>query len=236
MNGLKQSLITLCLFPAYLQAENVMIFSTIENSSYATISKTIMDIAYKRLKVDISVLDLPAERAVITANSGTVDGELYRIKNIQLKYKNLIMIPVPIGKLEGIAISQNKSISMNNWEELSGHRVCFRRGVKFAEKGLSNITARVINSNKQLMTMLEQKRCDIIVIARITSIPLMNRLIESKKIELYYNILQTYPLYHYLHKKNSHLVPQLTKVLNDMQREGIIDRVRSQFINAMIDR
>lgn len=230
MNPLKFAVFVLSLSPAFLAAKDLMTFSTIENSPYATISERVMRIAYARLNIDLSTLDLPATRAIITSNSGTVDGELYRIKNIHSKYKNLIMIPVPIGKLEGVAITWKKDIAITTWDELSGQNVCFRRGVKFAEAGLNTMRAQPVGANKQLFNMLKTKRCDVIIIARITSIPLVSEFIETQQIKLYQSVLQSYPLFHYLHKKNKHLKPKLTRVLNEMQQEGIIQKVRSQFI------
>lgn len=230
MSPFKLAVFVLCLSPAFLPAKELMTFSTIENSPYATISERVMRVAYNRLKIDISTLNLPAKRALMTANSGTVDGELYRIKNVQSKYENLIMIPVPIGKLEGVAITWKKDIAITNWEKLSSQNVCFRRGVKFAEAGLSNIRAQDVGTNKQLFRMLKTKRCDVIVIARITSIPMVSEFIKSQKSKLYQSVLQSYPLYHYLHKKNKHLEPKLTKVLEEMEQEGLIQAIRSQFI------
>lgn len=236
MHTLKLIIFSLCLWPVVLHAKDLMKFSTIENSPYSTISEHVMRIAYSRLNIDMSVLDLPAQRAIITANAGEVDGELYRIKNVQLKYKNLIMIPVSIGRLEGIGITSNKDISIKEWGDLSNHQVCYRRGVKFAELGLSHIKARAVNSNKQLFIMLEEKRCDVIVIARITSIPMVMGFIERQKAPLFQSVLQTYPLFHYLHYKNKKLAPKLIKELKKMQQEGLIEQVRSQFIEKMADK
>lgn len=234
MNILKLTVFVLCMYPAFLPAKDHVTFSTIENSPYATISERVMRIAYNRLKLDMSILNLPAKRALITSNAGTIDGELYRIKNLQLKYKNLIMVPVPIGKLEGIAITWNKDIQIKEWEDLSSQNVCFRGGVKFAEAGLNNMKARAVSSNSQLFNMLKKKRCDVIVIARITSIPMVKDFIKTQKTQLYQTVLQTYPLYHYLHKKNEHLQPELTKVLQQMQQEGIMEETRSQFIATRV--
>jgi polar amino acid transport system substrate-binding protein len=233
MNFLKMAIFTLTLSPGFLQAQNLMRFTTIEKSSYATISEHVMRVAYDRLGIDMFVISLPAERAILAANMGTADGELYRIKNMQFKYKNLIMVPVPIGKLEGIAITKNKKISIKKWEELAIHRTCFRHGVKFAEAGLNNIKAQPVSLNSQLFGMLRKNRCDIIVIARITSIPLMLNFIATQKVPIYQSVLQTYPLFHYLHKKNAHLLPRLVKVLKKMQQEGLIEKIRSEFIVAM---
>jgi tRNA A37 N6-isopentenylltransferase MiaA len=54
--------------------------------------------------------------------------------------------------------------------------------------------------------------------------------IKTQKAHLYQSVLQTYPLFHYLHKKNSHLTKKLNKTLKNMQQEGLIDEIRSQFI------
>lgn len=232
MSLLKLAVFVLCLSPALLPAKELMTFSTIENSPYATISERVMRVAYSRLKIDISTVSLPATRALMTANSGTVDGELYRIKNVQAKYKNLIMIPVPIGKLEGIAITWKKDLSITSWGSLSDQNVCFRRGVKFAEAGLSKIKAQAVGTNKQLFSMLNTKRCDVIIIARITSIPMVADFINTQKSKLYQSVLQSYPLFHYLHKKNRHIEPKLSQALLEMQQEGLIEALRTRFITT----
>jgi ABC-type amino acid transport substrate-binding protein len=90
--------------------------------------------------------------------------------------------------------------------------------------------ARSVDSNKQLFDLLKKKRCDVIIIARITSIPMVIDYIKTQKAQLYQSVLQTYPLFHYLHKKNSHLTENLNKTLKNMQKEGLIDEIRSQFI------
>ncbi len=218
-----------------LQAKSDIIFTTIEKSSYAKISERVMREAYSRLGMVMSVESLPAERAIVVANTGSVDGELYRIKNIQYKYNNLIMIPIPIGKMEGLAITKNENLSLNTWEDLANHEVCFRNGVKFSEVGLSNIEANPVNSNTQLFGMLAKDRCDIIVIAHITSIPLTAKFNAAQKQALHQSVLQTYPLFHYLHKKNAHLAPKLTEVLKEMQQEELIDKIRAQFITEMLN-
>ncbi|OMH29103.1 ABC transporter substrate-binding protein [Motiliproteus sp. MSK22-1] len=214
-------------------ANNKIDISAIEKSSYATISERVLRIAYNRMGIEMTVIDLPAERAIHDANAGVVDGELYRIKDVHLKYKNLIMIPVPIGIMEGIAITKNKSLNLTKWDDLKDHRVCIRNGVKFSEAGTRNFSVRSVNSNYQLFGMLTKNRCDVIIIAHLTSIPLTVDFSKKEKIKLYKHILQVYPLYHYLHKKNSHLVPKLVEVLKKMEDEGVIADVRAQYISEI---
>jgi len=226
-------IMTLLLSLSSLKAQDKLTFTAIENSSYATISKLVLKVAYDRLGIEIHVIDLPAERAIVMSNTGRVDGELYRIKNIHHKYKNLIMVPIEIGILEGMAITKNKSLSIDGWDKLSSHRVCIRRGVKFSEEGTRKYKVRPVTFNAQLFDMLAKNRCDVITIARITSIPLVVSFVKKNNTQLYERVLQTYPLYHYLHKKNAHLLPKLVKVLKNMKKEGLISKIRSEFISKV---
>lgn len=230
MNFLRSLLIYAMLLPSQLVAETSMEFSAIERSSYATISERVLKEAYSRLGIEIVVNSLPAQRAISDANSGISDGELYRIKNIHHKYTNLLMVPVPVGIMEGVAITANSELTISGWEDLSKHRVCIRNGVKFAEAGTRSIKAHAVNSNDQLFRMLGEKRCEVIIIAHLTSIPLGLDFVKRKGTELYQSVLQIYPLYHYLHKKNAKLLPRLATVLKEMENEGVISKIRSNYI------
>ncbi|MFD2205849.1 substrate-binding periplasmic protein [Kiloniella antarctica] len=221
------------LWPISGAAQEQLVFTGIENSSYATISERVMREAYGRLGIDAKFPRLPAARALAVANSGRVDGELYRIKNIQLKYKKLIMLPVPIGIMEGVAITTNSKISLDGWQSLEPYRVCIRNGVKFAEAGTKKMKVDVANSNEQLFMNLGMNRCDVIVLARLTSIELAQNFEKEMKIPLQYHVVQTYPLFHYLHKKNKHLVPKLTEILEAMEADGTIAKIRAQYIDEI---
>ena len=233
MKIFKIAVFLLYFSPEILHAKNTMEFSAIENSSYATISERVLKVAYSRLGIEMVVKNLPAQRAIHEANTGIVDGELYRIKNVHLKYKNLIMIPIPIGIMEGIAITRQIKPPISGWEDLSPYRICIRNGVKFAEAGTRQFEVRAVNSNRQLFGMLGKDRCDAIIIARLTSIPLALDFIKKQKIQIHQSLLQVYPLYHYVHKKNVKLVPKLIEVLKNMQEEGIISKIRSQYISEI---
>ncbi|WP_417453205.1 substrate-binding periplasmic protein [Kiloniella sp.] len=221
------------LWPTSILAQEPLAFTGIENSSYATISKQVMKEAYRRLGLDVKFTDLPAARSLAVANSGRVDGELYRIKDIHLKYKNLIMVPVPIGIMEGVAITTNSEISLQEWESLAPYRVCIRNGVKFAEAGTKNMKVDVSNSNEHLFYNLGLNRCDVIILARLTSIKLAQDFETEMERPVYYHVIQTYPLFHYLHKKNKPLVLKLTKTLENMQIDGTIAKIRASYIEGI---
>ncbi|RED49854.1 substrate-binding periplasmic protein [Aestuariispira insulae] len=228
-------LVTFLLFFRSLSApaQETLVISGIEKSSYATISERVMREAYGRMGITVEFSGLPAERALVVADSGRVDGELYRIKNVHLKYPNLIMLPVPIGIMEGIAITTDPGIELKNWDDLGHYSVCIRTGVKFAEAGTRHLQVQTVNSNELMFQMLGLERCDVIVLARLTSIALAQEFSRRENKPVQYHLLQTYPLFHYLHKKNAHLVPELTTVLEAMKSEGRIAAIRAAYIEEI---
>ena len=221
------------LWPGFASAQPPLVFTGIENSSYTEISERVMREAYGRLGIPVSFSRLPAARALVVSNSGKADGELYRIRNIHREYPNLIMIPVPIGVVEGVALTVKPEISLADWDRLRAHRVCIRNGVKFAEAGTRGMEVYIANSNDHLFAMLGKGRCDVIVMARLTSLALAQDFTRRSGKPVRYHLLQTYPLFHYLHRKNEHLVPVLTQVLKAMQADGTIARIRQRYIEEI---
>lgn len=215
-------------------AKDTLEFTTIDGSAYAVISERVLREAYKRLGIDINVSGRPAPRAIHEANIGRSDGELYRIKNIHKKYPNLLMVSVPVGIMEGIALTTQNDLKISDWKALSPHRVCIRNGVKFAEAGTSHMKVNAVSSNDQLFSMLGRERCDVIIIARLTSIPMTLKFAKQHQTSLFQSVVETYPLYHYLHKKNADLKPKLEQVLYNMQKAGIIRQIRNDYIAELL--
>lgn len=224
----------LLLWPISSAAQDPLVFTGIENSSYSVFTERVMREAYGRLDIAVEFASLPAARALVTSNSGQADGELYRIKDMHLKYPNLIMIPVPIGVMEGVAITVDPAIRLNDWDSLRAHRVCIRNGVKFAEAGTRGMNPDIANSNDHLFTMLGKGRCDVIVLARLTSLAISRDFTMRSGKPVQYHLMQTYPLFHYLHKKNAGLVSRLTLVLEAMEADGTIALIREQYIDEVI--
>jgi polar amino acid transport system substrate-binding protein len=91
---------------------------------------------------------------------------------------------------------------------------------------------RVVNSDRELFDLLENDIVDLVVISRINALTLRGegagdgiRTVEPP--------IESFPLYHYLHRKNQHLAPRLTAALKAMEKEGFIQRVRARFIAEM---
>lgn len=115
-----------------------VVISTFEKSSHIVIAvEEIMTEAYRRLGYDLKVYKMPASRSLFMANRGEVDGELFRVDNIDKAYPDLVKVPVDLYSIEKVAFTKNKFFTVDGWNSLAPYRVGYRRGIKVAELNLA---------------------------------------------------------------------------------------------------
>ncbi|MBI9090818.1 MAG: transporter substrate-binding domain-containing protein [Desulfobacterium sp.] len=211
------------------QGADKLTFSTVENANNAFVSEKVITEAYQRIGIEIILKKYPARRALRYSNEGITDGELFRIAGMDKEHPNLLMIPVPVHKIDGMVFTKEKVFSVKGWDSLKPYVIGARRGVRYSEKGLHGMNFHLFNNDKKLFKLLDAGRVDIIVITRVDGMTLMREL-KTPHIRPLEPPIKTYPLYHYLHKKNKHLVPEITVALQEMEKEGRLGRIRKQLM------
>ena len=207
-------------------------FSALEGTVNTDICELVLKEAYSRLGIKISVRRYPADRSLRYSNRGDTDGELFRIDNIDFKYQNLVKVSVPVNQMEAIAYSKRDDIKTSGWSSLLPYKVGIRRGIKFSEYGTKLMKPYIVNLNQQLISILLKDKVDIIVLTRGNGIEMIKKfnVPEIKAIE---PPIEKYNLYHYLHKKNKYLVPDLERILGEMREEGFIRNLRKEVLNKI---
>ena len=207
----------------------VKVFSTVEGSSMVPIAEEVMIEAYKRMGMTIEVRPLPPERALQDANNGEVDGDLYRKRDIDKAYPNLIVVPVPIVSIDEMVFTKaDKKFSVDGWESLLPYTVGHRLGIKVIEGNLVEGTkSEAVRTLEQLFKKLEDGRNDVVIETRLSGLATINKL-GLKDIVMLEPPLMSLPLFHCLHVKNKHLVEPLTAVLQQMEEEGIIEEIQKK--------
>jgi len=233
MNSLKNIGWVIILFiPLPSFAESTLVFSGIKGSVNSDISMRVLEPAYKQLGINVEYLPQPGERSLKSSNSGAVDGEVFRIVNVQKRYKNLIPIPTSINVLQGIAFTRNLDIKIDGWESLRPYNIGIQVGIKFAERGTKGMRRIMVDTNEQLFRMLDSGRVDVIVAAHANGLKTLNAL-KLKGIRTLRPAIQEYPLYHYLHKRHSALVPKLDAVLQKLKSSGLIKSTRQKSLKNL---
>ena len=216
-----------------LHAQEKLIFTTILNSSSAKISEQVIREAYRRLGFDIEVIWVPARRALEMSNDGQVDGELHPIFGIDKRWSNLIRVPNQVNELEATAFTKGIEFKVAGWNSFSSYSVGVRRGIQFSNANTQGMSRQIVNTVQGLFEILQYDRVEGIVTS------LINGLIELKgikhsSIKPLKPAIEVYPLYHYLHIKHQALVPKVNGILEEMKKEGLIQRIRQQALNRLL--
>jgi len=215
-----------------LFAKDTLIFSAIEGSVNSEISRIVMKEAYQRIGIEIEVKEYPGIRSLETSNAGEVDGELFRIANVHKKWTNLVMVPTPINKLEGVVFTKEVNFPVKGWESLKPYKIGVRRGIRFTDIGTQGMQRQIVDDNIALFKLLDMGRVDIIVIAFSNGFKILKQL-QFSEVKSLHPPVASFPLHHYLHKKHQNLIPKLDAVLQDMAKEGLIQKIREQFLSKL---
>ena len=226
------TLVSLLMMMGPCEAQEALVFSSID-SLLAEIGENILQEAYQRIGIQVDARVLPAERALVMANTGEVDGEVLRIKGIEKNYPNLRMVPVPLVVMEGMVLTKEVTFEVTGWESLKPYTIGIVRGVKFAENGTQGMTVEAVATHEQALLKLFHGRTDVVVMPRISGLVEIGKL-HLTGITMLEPPLVTIDIYHYLHKKHEQLLPQITQVLQDMKAEGRFQEIEEHIIAEAI--
>ncbi len=214
-------------------AEPVLTFGR-PHDPIAEFSSQMLLKAYTRIGYELKFVDLPAERSLMKSNTGSLDGEVNRIKGIEKEYGNLIMVPVPVNFLEGVVFTKRHDFRVNGWASLKPFSIAIRIGTKFAEFRTAGMNVTKFSTYEKIFLLLYNDRYDICVSSRMTGLYQIKKqnLIGIKALE---PPLETITLYHYLHRKHKALIPRISKELQRLEQEGILHRERALFVRKLLD-
>ncbi len=207
------------------QASNQLVFSTGEFFIFDR-NKKIVSSIYKRLGYDVIVNQYPAKRALKMSNSGAVDGELFRIKGMQRFYPNLRIVPTAIDTIKAQALSIDLDIQINDWHDLQPYKIGIITGIKYAQIGTNGMKVHPVNTYKELFSLLERKRVDVIVCTKSACDYELKKFKDNNIKSL--GIIQEVSFYHYLHRKHEKLIPLVNAQIIQMHKEGEIERLHKE--------
>ncbi|MGZ5280018.1 MAG: substrate-binding periplasmic protein [Pseudobdellovibrionaceae bacterium] len=205
--------------------------STVDIENPGLLAATdIMTEAYSRLGIQLKVVRLPAQRALPDANAGKYDGELYRVAEVARNYPNLRRVPTLIGSIDFVAYGKKPMLSkVTNWQSLGAYRLGAQLGIKFIEYSTKGMNVNFVSKGEQLIQMLYLDRIDIALMDRNTMFETLKRIRASGRKDLAQEVLElkvleTLPLYHYVHFKNEKEIPKIDAILQVMQKEGYLKK------------
>ncbi|MCJ8340908.1 MAG: transporter substrate-binding domain-containing protein [Pseudomonadales bacterium] len=186
--------------------------------------------AFKRIDLKIDIEHKPVERSIRGANNGQSDGEYIRVAGLSQIYPNLIQVPEKIFDFEFVVFTAKRKVIINGWDSLKPYSVGIVIGWKILEKNIQDVRHRTdFNGPEILFKMLDLGRIDIAVYAKFLGFGIVNNL-GLKDIFVNTTPLAVKPMYLYLHKKHRNIIPDITKSLQSMKKDGSFLRIGKAYL------
>lgn len=183
----------------------------------------ILETAYQRLDINMTTLVAPSRRALLMADTGNLDGDLFRIATVAEGYPNLVRVDFPLLKGKLHAVVRNREIQQLPESRTNDPiKVAIRRGVIIAENTATELDMEPIHaeSYEQVRTLLEMRRVDLAFVASIEGItPLANA--DWHHLHILPEPVATFTLHHYLNRRHAGLAEDLAEVLVQLEQEGV---------------
>ncbi len=216
-----------------VQASEKLVLAAVEGSQDVNAGVAVVKEAYRRLGIPVEVKWLAGKTALELSSSGRLDGEVQRIDGLDRRFEHLVQVPVPVNYLEGVAFSKRQDFPIQGWFSLRPYRVGIVRGILFAEQGTRGMRVTAAGSYKELIELLHRLDIDVAVMPRINGL-FEIRQANLKTLKELPGVLETLFLYHYLHKKNAHLIPKLEQELKSMLLDGTTQRIRNKVYTRLL--
>jgi ABC-type amino acid transport substrate-binding protein len=228
-----RSSLLLLLYPSLLFGGQTLTFVQISDIPSQTVAAEMLRVAYSKIGISIKTIEYPGKRALQESSQGRVDGEVFRIHKIGEIYSSLIRVPTPFYTDNAVAFGNGNSFKINSCDDLKSYSVSIIRGVKYAEictKGVEKLV--IANNNETMLKMLNKDRIDLVLTTKANGLMIAKKL-NLTSIKPISPSLKRLVLYHYLHKKNSHLVPKIDKVLQEMTKSGELERIKKRAFSKL---
>jgi len=188
---------------------------------------------FNRLGIKVEFRDYPPKRASIETDAGNVDGEPGRPHRYAAEHPNLIRVEASPFFQNFSAFAAKGSIPLlKGWDSLKGtdYKVEYRRGVTTCETNLSKAVSKEnltdITDPIQGLKKLASGRIDLFVYDEEWILPLLQTPeFKDSKIRSV-GLMESVPLYAYVHKKNAALASKMAEIIKAMKSEGLIEQYR----------
>jgi len=169
--------------------------------------------ACRRLAIELTIVRLPSERALLNANDGVDDGNFARVAGLSETYPNLIQVPESITRFEFVAITGGKQFTPANWASLEPYDVGIITGWKILEQNITGVKSLTRVADRHILfNLLKAGRVDCIVYdQRQAQVAAKDESFSAMTIlQPQLAVREMYP---YLHKRHQNLVPRLAEAI-----------------------
>jgi len=185
----------------------------------------VLDGHYKELNYEVHIIDFNRQNALLAANNGVLDGQLGRDISIEADNKNLIRINYPLFDYKLLLFKNCQPNTLDKLDSiavLSGYPVQHHY---LNEHKFNGNIIEVKNITTQLNLLAQHKVDGVIMldfVLKADNFSLPETCMQTQ-------LLSTFSLYHYVHKKHAALVSKLLNALNKLHDNGTSRALRAKY-------
>lgn len=201
--------------------EKIYVLSYSGGTFFHELVRDRMKVVYERAGLKVKFEDLPHNRALMSANDGTTDGDVGRIASTVEKFPNLVRLKVKVMDMNGSVYTTRDEITAYDDALLTKYRIGYVLGVRWTEEKMKGLEATVVQDYPALFDLLLNGRVDMILTTEESADPIIKSLGDkAAHIRKLQPFAYTAPIYHLLNKKNEDIIPRLEEALTALQKEG----------------
>lgn len=228
-------------FSATIRADHTLVINSAAQAPWVNEQHTgfldeLTKEVFKRIGHDLKLVKMDANRrTLMNVDQGIDDGNLVRIRGIEKKFKNLRMVPEPMGLFDFSVFTKNPDIKIETWDDLEPYNVTFIRGWKILENNIKKAQSiNMVKDATQLFELLSNDRTDLVIFG-----PQRGRYLLKEKniqgIKVLPTPLATKKVYLYLNKKHEDLIPSIATTIRDMKKDGTYRKIYIKTVSAYAD-
>jgi polar amino acid transport system substrate-binding protein len=201
-------------------------FVSISGLYVQEIGQIVLPKIYQKLGIEISITPMPGNRAMLETVSGRMDGETMRIESYGIDHPEALRIPTPYYQIDTTAFYKKDSgIVISSVADLAKYSLLRVRGVKHT----MNITEGFekvydYDDTKSMLNALDKHR-DHVALTHTGDGLFAIEKYNINHVEYSDKPLSLLSVYHYVHKKNAHLVEKVDRVIREMNESGELDQL-----------
>lgn len=185
----------------------------------------------RRLSIEIKVVTVPSERALINLNKGIDDGIVARVADLDKIYPNIVRIPESTIGMTGTAYS-TKSLPIRELQDLAPYNLAIIRGWKILEKRIIHYKSLYMAKNdKILFNLLKLNRVDVVIYGRFFGYAPVPIFYAPPPPLIYYPLFKV-KLFSYVHRDHALMVPSFVEVMRALKADGTYQRLIETYIKA----
>lgn len=187
---------------------------------------------FGRIGFDASVVRLPVERALINANAGIDDGDMFRAAGFEKEYPNLLPIPEKLLDFDFVAYATRADVQVRDWTDLARYSVGYVIGYKIFERNVKSAQdITTVRGIDQLFPLLASGRADVVLLDRWQGLWLARE--AGLAVRALDPPLARVPMFAYLHRRHEALLAPAAAALAEIKRDGTWQRLYDQTLKPL---